>query len=331
MSVMKQAARRWWLVAFVVFLAAQILWLFYSQRFYPTQDPSWLTGFRGNTISGIIAGFMFLFLTLFLSAGIEAIQRETNLLIRRQTDEEEDTQKIQQFKQFLRTESYHDVCFPQIKTPQYGLGLQYTIEPVREADGTPRQLRTEMEVFDIVKVRSIANRNVLTVEERREYEAAPIYTGEYYFCRYYNRAWHMGKMNTLVNWHEFYLSSKVGPVVHGFSANYFVGADARPPKSRLLGKFIVKDDGTQLEGEGGGNLVEIFKTEDGEVFLQINRSPPKSLYIEEDLYGQAKGPVIENLEGYFPGPARVRLIEMVLRELRELGEHLRTKISSEDA
>jgi len=331
MTMMKQPPRRYWLFAFAVVLAAQILWLPLSMCIYPNQDPPLLTGFRGNTISGIIVGFMFLLLALFLSAGIEAIQRETNDLIRRRAEEEEDAKKIRQFKNFLLGESYHNVRFPKLTTPQFRLGLEYTIEPVRGPDRKPRQLATEMEVFEIVKVRSIAHREVLSPEERREYEAAPIHTGEYYFCRFYNRAWHMGRTNMLKNWHEFYLSGKVGPVQSGFSANHFLGTDTPPPKSKQLGRLVVKDDGMLLEGFGGGNLVEIFKTDTGEVLLQINNSPPKKLYIEEDPYGQVKGPVIENCEGYFPGPARERLIHLVMDEMTKLGEGVPKQISCEDA
>jgi hypothetical protein len=343
-SPFKKRPGKWRFIAFVGLFIVLIFWVLVSLVFYPIQDPTLLGGFRGNTISGIIVGFMFLFLALYLGAGIETIQKETHELVRRideiqqrthelvsrQSDDEEDRKKIRAFENFLSSESYHDAIFPDLKTELHGLGLNYRIIPVRDANG-PRRHVTEMEIFYVVRVDSVSYRDQLGPEELLEYDAAPIRTGEFYFCRFYNHSWHMGLTTMGVGWQPFYLGGKVGPVEHGIKANDFANASVNPPNSQLLSTLLLNADGRlKPEYEGGGcSKVEIFKSE-REIFIRINDSPPKSFYMKHDLYDRPKGPVVDNLEGYFPGPARARFMERILAEIKRLGEQLPKKIVDDD-
>ncbi len=161
--------------------------------------------------------------------------------------------------------------------------------------------------------------------------AAPIRTGEFYFCRFYNHSWHMGLTTMGVGWQPFYLGGKVGPVEHGIKANDFANASVNPANSQLLSTLLLNADGRlKPEYEGGGcSKVEIFKSE-REIFIRINDSPPKSFYMKHDLYDRPKGPVVDNLEGYFPGPARARFMETILAEIKRLGEQSPKKIVDDD-
>lgn len=288
--------------------------------FVPLQDPVLITGFRGSVISGIFGGMMFLFLGLYLNEEIERLIQETHDLIAAREARDANQRKVEQLLRFLRNEQYHDARFPDLKTSADPAGLDYTIEPVRDAAGRPRRMVTEMDEAYVVRVRGPAHREVRDPESLAEYENAPIRTKEYYFCRFYNSDWHMGQDSIGWKWHRFYLSGKVGPVEHGISANEFIGITAERPEGLRLLFALLHDpqEGTVLTGSGGGNPVEVFAAENGTLLAQFYDSPLKPLRVERDAAGRAHI-AIEDSEGHFPGPARANFMRVLMEELRKAG------------
>jgi hypothetical protein len=259
----------------------------------PDKDPALLSGFRGNVISGLFGGVLFLLFGFYLNHELEKLQIETHTLTVERAIRDEEQRKIERFMAFLRTEQYHDVRFPNLKTPTEPLGLVYTVEPVRDENGEPKRHVSEMDVSYVVKVRCVAQEEERTSENLADYDNAAIHTGEFCFCRFYNGEWHMGRdVLGFTEWHSFYLSGKVGPIQHGMSANDFVGASAPPENAERVCRFLVKDDGTRMSGSGGATPVEIFRTKGGELLIQFYGAPPKYLRRERDSNGNTERLVI---------------------------------------
>jgi len=210
-----------WLGFFAALLAVQAAWVMFSYRFCP-DDPVLLTGFRGNMISGIVGGFMFLFLAFFLGSGIERIQTETHALTVQRAAQDKDRQKIGDFKAFEASQTYHGALFPDLTGKLNDQGFEYIIEPVRDSTGAPLRRVTEMDDDYLVRIRSISYPSQRGEDNLREYEKCPIRIGDHYFCRFFNGDWHMNRESAGGEWHRFLLSGKVGPVEYGMTANEFV-------------------------------------------------------------------------------------------------------------
>lgn len=297
--ILWRAGQRRWLIAFCTILAlhAVALWCMRGS------EPAWLSGFSGSLVTNISTGVLFLLLGLHLNQEIE-------LLIRDGAEREKAERDLKRFMRFLRTERYHDVRFPTLKTRLHPLGLEYTVESVR------RRHVSEMETSYVVRVRSIAQERVLSAEKLAEYDDAPIAVGEYYFCRFYNRTWNMGSDTSGGGWLPFYLSGKVGPVFDAVSANDFVGASRAPEGSRLLCRFLVREDGSLMTGFGGCTPVEVLESPDGLLLLLLPNAPPK--LVERRVDGNEEPLVIQDFQGYFPGEARCRFMSTLRTELAKV-------------
>jgi len=323
--------RGWALSGFVLILLLHVVVIAGLSRVSSGQDPALVNGFRGNVISGLMAGLLFLFLGFALNEDLENLQKETHnlqqethALTKQRAEREQRQRKIDEFMNFLQSERYHDVRFPELTTSTEPLGLDYTIEPVRDAAGKPKCRVTEMEVAYVVSVRSPSYPELREPENLADYENAPIHTREFYFCRFYDDAWHMGQeFIPWRNWFRFYLSGKVGPVEHGMSANEFMGVTGEPEGAERYCRLVLKKDGTLMKGSGGAYLVEVLRAKDGAFFIQFHEAPPKRLHREKDETGEERL-VIDNMDGYFPGPARANFMRVLADELRRVDTFRRT-------
>lgn len=290
-----------WLAATIVLLLVHVALIIALPHYFPAHEPQLLSGFSGNLVSGLLGGLLFLFFGLFQNDRLEKLQAETHRLTLERDARDEAHRKHDRFIAFLREEGWHDICLPNLATERQSLGLHYTIEPVRDESGEPRCRVSEMITEYVVRVRGPAHEAVLPPEVLQEYQDAPIHSGEYYFCRFFNGQWHMGQEAFGEN-HPFYLSGKVGPVEYGTTANSLVGASEAPSTAKRLCRFAVDENGELMRGSGGATPVEILQEENGGLLLHIYGAPPKRLRIKSGGAG-VSDIRIDNFEGYFPGPA----------------------------
>jgi hypothetical protein len=184
-------------------------------------------GFGGNLTAGIIGGFQFLFLALYLDANteekidhIKKLVEKSEKLVSKREEILEVERDIHQFEHFLKYENWHNVRFPDVKDND-GHGLEYTIRPVRDGQtNEPIQLKKEMGDYYLIQVIGPASEAFLSSELLDVYEKSPIRDQEYYFCAYINRSWSMGSRDVFE--FPFYLSSKMGEVEESIAANKFM-------------------------------------------------------------------------------------------------------------
>jgi hypothetical protein len=293
--------------------------------------PGWLRpvleGFGGNITAGVVGSFLFLLLTVHLDKRTtrqidrihQAASKSEEILSRRQRILR-NQEHMQQFDDFLRRHSYYDVRFPDLKSAPELLGLQYTIEPIRDPKtNQPLKHETEMEVKYVIRVQGPDHWQFMKKVEQEAYEGSPIREGEYYFCQFFNDSWHMAPDSVGAEAHCFYLSGKVGPSERGTSANAFVARTVDPPVNSMVKVahlFLRTEDGTVLEGEGGCDQYDIYKDKSGTPFLSINDSPPKKIYFTNppntygeadwvfviaDIRGRASGQKLENIKRVIGG------------------------------
>lgn len=256
--------------------------------------------FQGNLIAGFIANLVFLFVAIQLDSKtaqkidrIEELTETSEAALRRREALLDQEERIAQFEQFIKVQNWHDVRFPKLTTPNHSLGLEYTIRPIRDPVSGPKKRVTEMNSYWLIEVLRPANECVLPKESLIDYSNSPI-RFENYYCSFFNGAWHMS-LDGMQEWHEFYLSSKLGPVEHGISANSVLGCDSEPAGMNLAVPefYLVHIDGSEL---GGGtqscDRYKIYVDSQNSLFLKINDSPLKAIYLTNptDTIGD---------EGYF--------------------------------
>lgn len=273
-----------WLCVFYLAIGISIALAYYTFYFkVPSILEPLIKDFGGNLFSGILGGFLFLFLTFYLDAQTEekidrikdtVIKSEEKIAQREYLLKQEQT--IFEFEQFIKNETYHNVRFPAIKPNVDSLGLEYTIRPVRDtATNEPIMRVSEMGSFYVVKVVGPAH---ATDENLHEYDGSPIRDNEYYFCRFINSSWHMGT-NCPVTEHEFYLSSKVGPVEYGQSANEFMTTYENPIANytSLATWYLTESYQIPNAGEACAKY-ELLKDANDNIALRINDSLLKEVY-----------------------------------------------------
>ncbi len=349
--------RRWWLVAFFVAIGLFVkgtFWLADNASGLPSWTKNLTDGFGGNVTSEILGGLLFLLLAFYVDATMEqniedirevaTATKEKSEQIQelaaatKQNSEEirevatkseqrlaererilEDERAIFQFEQFMRKESYHDVVFPDLG-PTRGLwGLEYTIEPVRDAKtGEPRKYQSEMTEAYIVRIRGPAHWEVMEPEDRKAYEDSPIRDAEYYFCQFYDRSWHMAT-GAIAPAYKFRLSGKTGPLEHGVSANEFMERFDDPFKGmNKIATILLNPDGTVFEGVGGCDACEIYTNSGGAPFLRVGRSLPKKMYFTNpaNTYDDSQWFfTVENMRGYAHGQTLENMKKAVLDRL----------------
>jgi hypothetical protein len=289
---------------------------------------SLLEGFSGNLLGEILGGFLFLLLALHLDSHtdrkIDEIQRasiENERILKQRQELLDIERKIQQFDQFMATESYHNIRFPDLKPTPDDLGLEYTIEPVRDTDGKPKRLVREMSNYYVVRLRFIRDdEDDMNPERLAKYENSPIRENEYCFCAFFNGEWHLGQDSFPM--HKFYLSSKIGPVENGISPNQFMGLGEDPTDMQLVTSIMMKQDGTELRGAGGCTPYKIFKDGANNLFLKIHDSSLKRIYFRNprNSYGEDNYYFhVEGMRGYAAGENLTRTLATIQGKLTARG------------
>lgn len=253
--------------------------------------PDWakplIDGLGGNVTAGIVGSLLFLLLTFYLDARsgeqIDRIAKATvasEEILRERERQMESEQDILRFEEFLRKESYHNVCFPNIKPNPDSVGLEYRIEPVRDEKGHPRKYETEMETLWVIRVVEPAHWDVLNPKQRAEYDSSPIREGEFYFCRFFSGSWHLSRGVVMGDPEPFYLSTKTGPAYWAENANAFMSRfeDRFKELTRVTEILVDVEDGTTNLRSAGADVYTIYKDERGSLFVGAGDSPPKSLY-----------------------------------------------------
>lgn len=299
-------------------------------------SPNWvqpfIEGVGGNVAAGIVGSLLFLLLTFYLDARsgeqinriVEATSASQEILRRRERQVENE-RTILRFEEFLRKETYHNVRFPEIKPSPDSLGPEYVIEPVRdEKTGQPRKYETEIETLWVVKVVEPAYWNVLTPEQRAEYDSSPIREGNYYFCQFFNDSWHMSRGTVVDEPLRFHLSGKVGPGTWGENANAFMARFEDPFKDlKKLTRLIVDyRDGTPMKGSGGADVYDIYQNDKGSLFVGVGDSPPKRLYFtnttrsyDASEWGEL---MIEGIRGHASGKKLENITKAIIERLGQL-------------
>jgi hypothetical protein len=302
----------WWAVSLI---AVQLVLVGATLLVTPNADPALLSGFRGNLLGGVLTSALFLVIGLYFGEDLGALQAATHDLVHEREQREEQQRKVRRFLDFLEHEGYHDIRLPGLKTELQPLGLEYRATPVRDEDGKPRVMQTEMETRYFITVEGPSYADVRPKEHLDEYDDAPIRTGEAYYCQFFNSAWHMFR-ELPEKPYEFYLSGKVGPTTHEATASEYLGIVHPPAGTTRLCRFLVAPDGSLMKEAGGCFPVEVYIDEREGLYLKVGDAPVKRVRRERDADSGADFFVIENFHGYFTGRSRENFRSALDAELR---------------
>lgn len=284
----KSSERRWLILALQIFglyVALVVCATWFSPPAF-TIVGRLMKDFQGNLVAGLIANAVFLILAVKLdedtSVRIKRIEEAASLseaVLKKREEDIDRERRITRFEQFIKVENYHNVRFPDLVREHYSLGLEYTIRPVRDSNSSPKVRSGEMYSYWIVEIQSPAFENVLKPKQLEQFYDSPIQVGSYYYCLFRNNDWHMSDDGGTM--HRFRLSSKLGPVESGMSADQFMGYKADPEGMTKVIDLLILQDGKVWDGKesGGGDLYKVFRDSKGGLFLKINYSPLKSLYM----------------------------------------------------
>jgi hypothetical protein len=280
--------------------------------------------FQGNLLAGFIANICFLFVALHLDAltghklnRVEQLSAASEKTLRRREYLLEIKEKIQRFEQFMKTESYHNVRFPDLKFGENAVGPEYTIRPIREGEAPKRKI-TEMNAYFLVEVLRPSAKSFLKPYQLEELEKSPIKERAYAYCRFVNSSWELSHDGS--HWYEFYLSSKVGPVERGMTANTFMGLKEDPKDMEKVLRIPLTDDGLEYsDGTRGVSFFSVF-LKDGLLYLKIDDSNLKSLYLvnskkDHETYNL----LIESMGGYATGEVLKNIKAVIQEHLAKLG------------
>lgn len=230
---------------------------------------------------------------------------------------------VRRFEDFMAHESHHDIRFPELKSESNPLGLEYTIQPVLDATGSPLSNKNEMTNRWVIKIAGPAQEDVISPEDLKEYENSPIHDNEYYYCEFYNGSWHLSSDGWTS--HSFYLSGKVGQVEHMESANSFVKRHRPQEAGHLVEVFHVVLSTQGVRGQKSGNLFSVLKNNSDKYYLCINDSPPKPIYLTNptDTYGNDDWYLeIEHLRGHGDPGVQKNIRDSIRNELEQRGINL---------
>jgi len=325
--------RRIYLVLFAFILAGLVGVIFLlpeNPEDFPKYVRPLVDGYGGNLSAEIVGSLVFLLLAFYLDAEVEekidhireAAAKSESILSRRE-DLLRNEMAIAGFESFQRRETYHDVRFPDLKSDEAPLGLQYTIEPVRDPQtGEPARFETETSSAYLVKVREPAYWDVMDDARRAAYENSPIRENEFYFCRFFNDDWHMGAAFGGFDCpYRFYLSGKLGPMISVPSANEFAESFLPDPfaKMQTIASLPIREDGLLLVDEGSCTPYDLY-VEGETLFLRIGDSPPKRMHLSGSPDSDSDWSLeIENMRGYGDGRKLANVNLEILRAVREHG------------
>jgi hypothetical protein len=307
--------KRKWMIFFSLLMLAHLIILYFAPTL-TINEKTWyypyICNFSGNIIAGVLGGFLFLFLALYIQADTdEKIDRISKITeSRMRTLESEAT--IAQFERVMEKESYYDIRFPGVGNP---FGLEYTMFPVRDQKThKPTKKTVEADESYVVKIVLPEGFESMNPEDREKYKTSPIKVNTYYFCQFYKDSWHMGTESVGMNWYKFYLSGKVGPVQWGQSANQFMETLTDPvgTMKEIINLFLDSNGKPPCYDKGAvaGDSYRIYQNDDGHLFLRINDSllkpmyftnPPQTyldegwFFVIEDMWGYANGEKLKNI------------------------------------
>ena len=207
--------RSWFLIIGLLLLAVMVASVL---LFSVVDEPSLLSGFRGNLVGEILGGVVFLLFGVHLGRKVERIIVE-------RAEHEDRMRRMDRFIRFLEQERHYNVCFPELHSDVHPTGLVYRLEPVRPR-GTALKRETEIDTSYVVRVVGPAYQEALEPEQLAEYERSQIKPG-LYFCRFYNGEWHMGTRSFGRDWLEFHLYGKQGEMELSVTAQEFYSEAVR--------------------------------------------------------------------------------------------------------
>lgn len=310
---MKWLLKNKWMILFIFVILVLIL--------FPDLKTTVKSEFWNNLIPGLLISLAVLFINLhFMKLTDLKIDRITE--VARASEEKltkrekilEIEQKIEQFDEFMKRETYHGARFPDIKEKEDELGLEYIIEPCRDPNGFPIKNTTEGHSWYVVRIKEIAYQKEMEEKDLEPYKKAPIKLGEYYYCDFISDDWHMSQC---CPWpggegsYRFYLSSKVGPSESIEPANDFMGC------SKMF-ENMTKIETLYLDSKKGGeyDCYYIYQDGDGKLFVRIHNSPPKRIFNLKMGLKQEKF-TIENIEGHAHGTKLKNIKNNILEVLNK--------------
>ncbi len=263
--------------------------------------------FSRNWIKDVSAGsFVVMFFGNFILRTVAAKNREKNNILTKvmheitmeKKKEEELNTRYNNFLNFLKNkkQQQYNILFPDLGEE----GLAYNISAVRKDDGTPHAYEDEINILYLIKINEISYYNVLKDEDLVKYEDSPIKVSEYYFCSFYDGYWHMANSTSMTNLYKFIKLGMTGRVRSSTQANSFAGTTHNPLEYEIIKSVIVDENGIEASS---GDLITILKRlVDAEIFLQINKSPLKKIFLtsKSNEFGENVKwfLVIEYIDGY---------------------------------
>lgn len=325
MKKIEESSTNIWLIAFSLLMVLFIFSAIFLFLYPPLPDSTlgrFTNGFTGGVVSGIGQGFLFLFLSLHMSQLTEARVKISTDILREQADRIERERRILRFEEFLKNGNHYNIRFPDLKPTPNSLGLEYKIVPHRDPGGAPSQLSSRAGPLYIVQVISPAHEGVLDYERLLDYENSPIKDGEYYFCSFFNGAWHISQESVGADdeTYRFYMSGRVGEMEYGQTANQFLGFNREPADMRQIFRLLITPDGMVLRDGESADVYLAYVNDQGSTFLKINESPLKKIY----LLDQEEAPedwflYVENFRGYRTAEYRERVLALIENSFRENG------------
>ncbi|MFE8601215.1 hypothetical protein [Archangium violaceum] len=202
------------------------------------------------------------------------------------------------------------------------LGLHYAIRPVRDSQGQPLRDVGEMRSRWVIEVIGPAHENILSDKKLKKYEVTPIRDGEYYYCEFYNGSWHMSD-GGIGKAYAFYLSGRVGQAEWLQNANDFVERHHKPDVGHThLFDVFLNLQGKQYPRDDGLNKYSVAMDKEGRLFLRINNSPPKQMYMINPANERDDSSwcfLIEKLRGHGDREVLSNIRESLQKELQQQG------------
>jgi Ca2+/Na+ antiporter len=276
----------------------------------------------------IFVGILFLLLALYFDQSLEEkintinelTQKSENALTRRE-EELESEKRWQRFIHFIENDTNYNIRIPETKTSNHPLGLEYTIEPVRDTKTNQLILyKNSIEQMHIIKIKEPANWDfILSTKENealiKDYEISPIKVGEFYYCKFFNNRWNLSFNQE--KFYEFYLSSKMGEAYLVVSASEFMNNFTNEILNKTeISIFYSNIEPDESNGQGLSKCQIFLDKNTNDVYIKINCSRLKLMYFKNtDSNPENWNLVIENIMGYTHGEKLEILKEKIEKEL----------------
>ncbi|WPB81837.1 ATP-binding protein [Archangium violaceum] len=290
--------------------------IFCGARASKERDDTWVIPQR------VASNTIFLSIDAAQAKTIEKLRSATNQtlsLIEKWQDEVKQKSRIRQFEEFMESGTYYDICLPDLASDDAPLGLHYAIRPARDGHGQPLRFEDDMSDRWVVEVIGPSHASVLSDEDMKRYDASPICEGEYYYCEFYNGSWHIST-GGVEDARRFYMSGMVGQPRWLQTANKFAAQNRTPSiEYTLLFEMLLDGQGKPARR---GCIYLVFSDGKGSLFLQVNDSPLKSMYMTNPAktFGDTGWYFcVDKLRGHGTPDVLSNIRESILNELQERG------------